>query len=56
MMLDSEVFRRLNERAAALRTGYDLLLRTILRDHVGKYLRVGPPGVRPPRSAPHTKG
>ncbi len=56
MMLDSEVFRRLNEKAAALRTGYDLLLRAVLRDHIDKYLRVAPPDVRPPRSAPRTKG
>jgi hypothetical protein len=56
MMLDSEVLRRLNEKAAALRTGYDLLLRAVLRDHIDKYLRVAPTDVRPPRSAPRTKG
>ena len=54
-MLDSDVLGRLNERAAALRTGYDLLLRTILRDHIDKYLRGGPPNDRPQRSAPLTK-
>jgi hypothetical protein len=56
MMLDSDVYRRLSEKAAALRTGYDLLLRTILRDHIDEYLRVGPPNDRPQQSAPRTKG
>jgi hypothetical protein len=44
MMIQTDLFRRLNDKAAARRTGYDTLLRTILRDHIGEY-----PGEQPPK-------
>jgi hypothetical protein len=44
MMIETDLFQRLNDKAAARRIGYDTLLRTILRDHIGEY-----PAQQPPR-------
>lgn len=37
MMIDAELFRKLNEKAAQRRIGYDAMLRIILREHLADY-------------------
>jgi len=37
MMLETELFRKLNEKAARRNIGYDSMLRIILREHLAAY-------------------
>lgn len=37
MMLESDLFRKLNEKAARRNIGYDSMLRMILREHLAAY-------------------
>jgi hypothetical protein len=37
MMIETDLFQQLNAKAAARRIGYDMLLRAILREHIGAY-------------------
>ena len=43
MMIETDLFQRLNDKATARHTGYDMLLRTILRDHISEYTATQPP-------------
>ena len=37
MMIETDLFRRLNEKAALRSIGYDTMLRIILREHLSDY-------------------
>jgi len=53
MLIESGLFERLNAKAAARRVGYDMLLRTILSEHINEYgptvVAESPDGRRPAR-------
>ena len=56
MLIETDLFRQLNNKAAARRTGYDILLRTILRDHIDEYGNRSPPRRNPTHSTRQKRG
>ena len=56
MLMETDLFRHLNDKAVARRTGYDMLLRTILRDHLGEYRHEAPQRGKRTQSARQKRG
>lgn len=56
MLIETDLFRHLNDKAVARRTGYDMLLRTILRDHLGEYGDEAPQRGKRTQSARQKRG